>query len=103
MAKMNLDCLKKESDLEFLKEIFNILSEPNRIKILCLLLKEKELCVCEIVEKLDLKQNLISHHIWMFKRIGIMTSKRDGKKIYYTVNQEKYAKVKNLIKSILNF
>jgi DNA-binding transcriptional ArsR family regulator len=62
-------CLTDEENIDFLKESFNLLSEPNRIKILCLLGKNEKLCVCEIIEKLNLKQNLVSHHLSMFKRI----------------------------------
>lgn len=49
---MNHFCLTAQEDIEFLKEAFHILSEPNRIKIFCLLGKNESLCVCEIVEKL---------------------------------------------------
>jgi DNA-binding transcriptional ArsR family regulator len=45
-------CLNNLDDMDFLKEAFNILSEPNRIKIFCLLAKNDRLCVCEIIEKL---------------------------------------------------
>ena len=96
-------CLKNNEDVEFLKESFNILSEPNRIKILCLLEKNGATCVCEIVKFLDLKQNLVSHHLWMFKRIWIIESKRDWTKIYYKINQEIFEKLKKLIWNLFNF
>jgi len=49
---MNKFCLSNIEDIDFLKEAFKILSEPNRIKILCLLSKSEKLCVCEIVKAL---------------------------------------------------
>ena len=96
-------CLNNSEDLSFLKEVFNILSEPVRIKILCLLSWDKKLCVCEISELLDLKQNLVSHHLSMFKRIGLLKAQRDWVKIYYSLDEEQYNKIKSLIKIILHF
>ena len=96
-------CLTNTADIEFLKESFNLLSEPNRIKILCLLIKNKELCVCEIISSLWLKQNLVSHHLWMFKRIWLFEQKKVWTNIYYSINKEVYDKLKTLVWNIFNF
>ncbi|MDD4151495.1 MAG: metalloregulator ArsR/SmtB family transcription factor [Candidatus Gracilibacteria bacterium] len=96
-------CLSDEKNIDFLKESFNLLSEPNRIKILCLLGKNEKLCVCEIIKALGLKQNLISHHLSMFKRIGLFEQKKVGTNIYYSINKEVYDKLKTLVGNIFNF
>lgn len=96
-------CLIEENNIEFLKESFNLLSEPNRIKIFCLLWKNKELCVCEIIKSLWIKQNLVSHHLSMFKRIWLFEQKKVGTNIYYSINQEVYEKLKNLVWNIFYF
>ncbi len=96
-------CLKDEKDIDFLKEAFNLLSEPNRIKIFCLLWKNDELCVCEIIRTLWIKQNLVSHHLSMFKRIWLFTQKKVGTNIYYSINQQVYKKLKILVWNIFNF
>lgn len=95
--------VKDSVDLEFMKESFNLLKEPNRIKILSILSKNKKLCVCELVKALELKQNLMSHHLSMFKRIWLIDSERDWTKIYYMINKENYKKLKKLVGSIFNF
>lgn len=96
---MNRSCLSNIEDIEFLKDAFKILSEPNRIKIFCLLSKSEKLCVCEIVEILWLKQNLVSHHLSIFKRIWLVNSARCCTNIYYSINKEVNNKLKT---SILN-
>jgi ArsR family transcriptional regulator len=100
---MNCFCLENLDDLEFIKESFNILSEPNRIKILCILWKNEKLCVCEIEKVLNLKQNLVSHHLWVFKRIWLLKQERIWTSIYYSINPETYTKLKNLVWTIFNF
>lgn len=90
-------CLNNKENIDFISKAFNILSEPNRIKILCLLEKDKEICVCEIVASLDLKQNLVSHHLSMFKKIWLVETTRKSTNIYYKINEEKYTKLKNII------
>jgi len=96
-------CLTNAENLIFLKEAFNILSDESRIKIICMLWKNNSLCVCEIVENLDLKQNLVSHHLWKLKKINLVNTERKGKYIYYKVNLEVYNKLKNLIWDMFNF
>lgn len=95
-------CLNNKEDIIFISEAFNILSEPNRIKIFCLLGKEKEICVCEIVKATNLKQNLVSHHLSMFKRIWLVETERKSTNIYYKINEEKYMKLKNIIWEIFS-
>jgi len=99
---MNKFCLSNIEDIDFLKEAFKILSEPNRIKILCLLSKSEKLCVCEIVKALWLKQNLVSHHLSIFKRIWLFDQKKEGTNIYYSINKEVYDKLKSLVWNIFN-
>jgi DNA-binding transcriptional ArsR family regulator len=96
-------CLSSLEDIYFLKESFNILSEPNRIKILCLLAKNEKLCVCEIINALWLKQNLVSHHLSMFKRIWLFKQEKVWTNVYYYINQEVYKKLKTLVWNIFNF
>ncbi len=96
-------CLSDEKNIDFLKESFNLLSEPNRIKILCLLWKNESLCVCEIIASLWIKQNLVSHHLSMFKRIWLFEQKKVGTNVYYSINKEVYEKLKTLVWNIFNF
>ncbi len=76
--------IKKFDDLSsFLK----ITSEENRLRILCLL-KKGELCVCEIYKNLGLSQNLTSSHLKVLKDSELIESRRDGKRIYYSLNPQ---------------
>lgn len=73
------------ADIVRLGEMNAVLSEGNRLRIICLL-KDGELCVCEIWQLLDLPQNLISHHLRSLKDAGLIRSRKDGPRVFYSLN-----------------
>jgi ArsR family transcriptional regulator len=92
-------CQNKKSILkiENLAKVLKKISEPNRLKILCLL-KDGEKCVCDIWQCLKLLQNLVSHHLKVLKDLNLISSKKVGLKVFYKLNQKvvkKYLKELN--------
>ncbi len=69
-------------------KFLSVMAEDNRLRILCLL-RHGELCVCEIWQHLDLPQNLASHHLAVLKKLKLITSRREGLRIYYRANKKK--------------
>jgi ArsR family transcriptional regulator, virulence genes transcriptional regulator len=69
-----------EQASEFLKSLAN----PVRLRILCLLL-EGEAPVGDITEKLAARQSLISQHLALLRKDGLVRPRRDGQTIYYTL------------------
>lgn len=63
-------------------EIFKAVSDPCRLRILKLL-KEGELCVCEIMTALKKPQSSTSHHLSILREAGLVKERRDGKWSYY--------------------
>ena len=92
-------CTKNIKILE-LSEILNIVAQGHRLQIICLLSKHEELCVCDIMSAIDIKQNLASHHLRLLKNIGLLQSRKDGKKTMYALNTKKYKKFTKQIKTI---
>lgn len=72
------------------------LLELNRILILNQLLKE-DTCVCEMVDILDIKHNLLSHHLKILSDMGYITSIRNGKHIIYHLIDNQKVIINNLI------
>lgn len=74
------------------------IAEENRLEIVKQL-SGGSLCVCEIEEKLKIPQNLVSHHLAVLKKAGIIEDCRCGKNNYYSLNKKELNKVtKSLIK-----
>lgn len=91
---------KSNSDLSKVMGFLKVINEPNRLRILCLL-RHAERCVCEIWQNLDLPQNLTSHHLKTLKKIGLISSRRDGRKIIYSSNKSFIAEYSSLLNTFL--
>ena len=81
--KIKCKCLDR--DYSDLLKMLKIIADANRLRIICFL-KRKERCVCEIVEALAIPHNLASHHLKELKSVGLLTSLRKGKYIFYKIN-----------------
>lgn len=101
LSEKNMKCSEK-SDLKSISEILTIISQENRLQIICLLNKEGELCVCKITEILNLKQNLASHHLNLLKNIGLLNTRREGKNIFYELDKTTYKKLQKNLKNIFS-
>lgn len=74
--------------LQFAAEMLKAMAHPLRIELLNLLNNEKELTVSQIQNFLKIDQAIASHHLLILKNRMILGSRRDGKNIYYFVNNE---------------
>lgn len=68
-------------------ELYKTLSDETRVRIINLIYKQ-DLCVCELVEILDLTQPKISKHIAKFRQIGLVNTQRKEQYVYYSFNHE---------------
>ena len=68
-------------DISFL---FQQLGDPTRLRILWLLCHCEE-CVCNLAAAVDMSAPAVSHHLRILKKSGIISSRRDGKEVYYTL------------------
>lgn len=67
-------------------EFYKALGDETRLTILELL-AGREMCVCEIIDRLGMSQPAISHHLKVLKQAGIVKDSREGKWIYYSLNE----------------
>jgi len=84
-----------EDDVTFreLKTFFSALGDSTRLKMLRLI-GDEELCSCEVMATLELTQPTTSHHLGILERAGLLSSRRNGKWVFYKIANPK---VKNLI------
>ncbi|MBU0568654.1 metalloregulator ArsR/SmtB family transcription factor [bacterium] len=68
-------------------KLFKALSDETRLRLYLLLLKG-ELCVCELVNILNMEQSRISHSLRILKEAGLVDNRREGQWIIYSVNPE---------------
>ncbi len=80
-------------------KVLKCLSDETRYKIL-LLLDEGEKCVCELVKELGKKQPLVSHHLKLMKKCGLVSSRKEGRKTYYRVAKPKLSKALEVLSKL---
>ena len=73
-------------------EFYKALGDEVRLKILHML-TEREMCVCEIIDRLDMSQPAVSHHLKILRQAGLVKDSRDGKWIYYSLNADVFGEV----------
>ncbi len=76
-----------EDVLYDLAELFRVFGDSTRIKILYVLF-ESEMCVCDIAQLLGMKQSAISHQLKNLKQARLVTSRREGKSIFYSLSDD---------------
>ncbi|MDX2212894.1 MAG: metalloregulator ArsR/SmtB family transcription factor [Oculatellaceae cyanobacterium bins.114] len=64
---------------------FHALSDPLRVKVLELL-RDQELCVCELCEHFGVSQSKLSFHLRTLKEAGLVQARQEGRWIYYSLN-----------------
>jgi len=62
--------------------IFKALADPTRLRIV-LLLRQRELCVCELMAILEMEQSRVSHHMRVLREAGLAEDVREGRWIIY--------------------
>ena len=63
--------------------LFKALSESVRLRIVSLLLRRGELCVCDIVDALELSQSVVSRHLAYLRNNNLVETRREGVWVYY--------------------
>lgn len=69
---------------QLIANIFKALAHPTRLQIIKLL-KERPLCVCDILPQIDSEQSNTSQHLSVLKNQGIVESKKDGLMVIYKI------------------
>jgi DNA-binding transcriptional ArsR family regulator len=91
------------SSAKGLAPILRALSDDTRLRIFALLTKA-ELCVCEIEDMLDLSQSLVSNHLAVLRRAGLVETRRDsedGRWVFYRANAAATATLRERLGALL--
>ncbi|WP_319549246.1 metalloregulator ArsR/SmtB family transcription factor [Desulfogranum marinum] len=70
-------------------QLFKALSDGTRLRILLLLLNNGDLCVCDIMESLQIPQSTASRHLALLRSAGLVDGERHGTWMYYRVIEER--------------
>lgn len=77
-----------EQSIRDLAQVFKLLSDETRLRILVFLARHEELHVTALCERLGQSQPAVSHHLALLRVSGLIESRREGKHNYYSVRSD---------------
>lgn len=90
LIEHNFDHMPETKDFQAVSEIFKQLDDSSRMRIFWLLCHCEE-CVINISALMEMSSPAVSHHLKQLKTGGLITSRREGKEVYYKAAETKQA------------
>ncbi|NDJ18954.1 ArsR/SmtB family transcription factor [Myxacorys almedinensis] len=81
---------------------FHALSDPLRVQVLDLL-RDQELCVCDLTEALGVSQSKLSFHLKALKEAQLVQTRHEGRWIYYSLNLSQFAVLEQYLAEFRRF
>ena len=76
-----------EAVMQVMADLFKLFGDGTRVKILCAL-SQSEMCVCDLTVLLGITQSAVSHQLRLLKQSRLVSTRREGKMIYYALNDD---------------
>lgn len=89
----------EKKDFEDNSKIMKALSDINRMMIINNL-AGGEMCACKLLEKFNITQPTLSHHMRILSECGLVNSRKEGKWTHYSLNMEKIGQFQKFISNL---
>lgn len=93
---------KRNRDMRVLAQLFRVLGDETRLRILTSLQEAGEMNVTQLHKKLKAPQPTVSHHLGILRMSDLVNHRRNGKEIFYSINDQQPDKVQRSLKALLN-
>ncbi len=91
---------KQDRHLQFLAGVFRTLGEPTRLRLL-MELRDGEMNVTQLCKKLKISQPTVSHHLGILRNATLVSARRNGKEVYYSLSDLQPAKLSRVIRTTI--
>lgn len=91
-AEKMIEKMPENKDFEKVSALFQLISDPTRLKIMWLLCHCEE-CVNDIACAVNMSAPAVSHHLRLLKQAGLLSSRREGKEMYYKLSDDAQAQL----------
>ena len=92
MVESTIKRMPEADTFNKLAEFFKIIGDTTRTRIL-FALDQNEMCVCDIANVLGMSKSAISHQLGTLRRSGIVKCRKEGKEVFYMLDDEHIKKV----------
>lgn len=82
--------------------LFKALGDETRVKIVKILYHTDEICACKFLDMVDCGQSTLSHHLSILSKCGLLSQRKEGKKILYSCNKDLVDQLMDFIKTKCN-
>ena len=86
-------------DLSQVSAICKALSDPNRLRVIHLLM-DGERCACELLEQMRITQPTLSHHMKTLEDCDLVSARKKGKWSHYSLNSDRWAAFRDYVESV---
>ncbi|WP_028307551.1 ArsR/SmtB family transcription factor [Desulfitibacter alkalitolerans] len=80
--------MKNFSKFSELEQVFKALADVTRLRIVQMV-SEKEMCVYDIFQELNISQPAVSHHLKILKQAGLIVGRKKGKWVLYSIDDNR--------------
>ena len=87
-----LNKIPDENIFNHLADLFKLIGDTTRCRIL-FALDQDEMCVCDLANVLNMTKSSVSHQLATLRRSGIVKCRRNGKEVYYTLDDDHIVKL----------
>ena len=87
--------------MESFMHIVKALSDSNRVRVLYAL-RDRELCVCQIIEMLGLAPSTVSKHLSILRYAGLIEGRKEGRWMYYRLPEHPRGDVRDALSWVLS-
>lgn len=81
-------------------QIFKALGDQTRLEIILMLSRAEKMCACKILEKFEITQPTLSHHMKILSECGLVNTQKVGKWSHYSLNRELISDFRQFINNI---
>ena len=80
------EALLPEDELQGLAELFRLLGDPTRARLLYALVEAGELCVCDLAAATDQTETNVSQALRLLRTASVVKARRDGRRMFYSLD-----------------
>jgi len=81
-----------ENTFNHLADLYKLIGDTTRLRIL-FALDQREMCVCDLANVLNMTKSSISHQLAVLRRSGVVKARKSGKEVYYTLDDDHIVKL----------
>lgn len=85
-VRLATERLPAPAEVTALTELFKLLTDPTRVRILCALLEAGELCVCDLSAVVGAPETSVSHALRLLRMAGVVRARRSGRMAFYAID-----------------